>query len=232
MTQDQKATQHPDAARDDRADSDEQSAEPGSRWDTRDGRYALRLAGLQLVRWKDALGVQAPYRWNLRRLRPGFTLDVGCGLGRSLKHLDGQGVGVDHNPHMVQVARSRGFRAFTPTEFWASDYCRPGRFDTLLLAHVVEHMTEQEAASLLQTYVPLLKADGQAILITPQERGYRSDTTHVRFMDFDALRAIVLRAGLVPVREYSFPFPRLFGRVFKYNEFVSVSRNLSAAKMP
>jgi hypothetical protein len=30
--------------------------------------------------------------------------------------------------------------------------------------------------------------------------------------------------GLRPVRDFSFPFPRPFGRVFVYNEFVSVSR--------
>src|SRR5688572_17246409 len=168
MTQGKKPTPRPEAAR-----------------DTRDSQYAVRLAGLQLVRWKDALGVQAPYRWNLRRLKPGFTLDIGCGLGRNLKHLDGHGVGVDHNAQMVEVARSRGLRAFTPEDFRTTDYCMPGRFDTLLLAHVVEHMTEEEAASLLTTYLPFLKADGQVILIAPQERGYRSDATHVQFMDFE-----------------------------------------------
>jgi len=196
---------------------------PNSRPDTRDDAYAVRLAKLQLVRWKDFLGVQAPYRWNLRRLKPGFTLDIGCGLGRNLKHLDGNGIGVDHNPHMVQVARSRGFQAFTPDEFRGTSYYKPNAFDCLLLSHVLEHMTEQEGVSLLLTYVPLLKAQGQVILMTPQESGYRSDATHVQFIDFDTLRSIAQSAGLTVVREFSFPLPRWFGTLFKYNEFVSVS---------
>jgi len=195
----------------------------GSRPDTRGDAYAVRLAKLQLVRWKDLLGVQAPYRWNLRRLKPGFTLDIGCGLGRNLKHLDGNGIGVDHNPHMVQVARSRGFQAFTPDEFRETKYSKPNGFDCLLLAHVLEHMTEEEAVSLLLTYLPLLKAQGQVIIMTPQERGYRSDATHVQFVDFDTLRSMARRAGLTVVREFSFPMPRWFGTLFKYNEFVSIS---------
>ena len=47
--------------------------------------------------WKRWVDVQAPYRWNLRGLRLGFTLDVGCGIGRNLVTFDGHGVGIDHN---------------------------------------------------------------------------------------------------------------------------------------
>src|SRR5439155_25078118 len=80
-------------------------------------QYADRLVSLQTARWKRWLDVQAPFRWNLRRLRPGFTLDIGCGIGRNLLHLGGQGVGVDTNEHCVRVARARGLIAFTPEEF-------------------------------------------------------------------------------------------------------------------
>ena len=61
------------------------------------------------------------------------------------------------------------------------------------------------------------------IFITPQERGYRSDPTHVRFLDFEDLREAAGETGLALVRESSFPFPRFAGRWFAYNEFVSVS---------
>ena len=56
--------------------------------------YADRLKA-RLVWWKRALDVQAPYRWNLRRLKPGFMLDVGCGLGRNLELVLGVCVVVD-----------------------------------------------------------------------------------------------------------------------------------------
>ena len=82
---------------------------------TEGAAYADRLERLETVWWKRALDVQRPYRWNLRRLDPGFTLDIGCGLGRNLSHLDGNGVGVDHNPDSVAIARSRGSPCSRPT---------------------------------------------------------------------------------------------------------------------
>ncbi len=189
---------------------------------TRDAGYAARLLSLETVWWKRWFDVQAPYRWNLRRLRPGFVLDVGCGLGRNLAHLGGQGVGVDHNPHSVEIARARGFRAFTPDEFERCEFRRPATFDTLLFAHVAEHMSLEQAVDLLAGYLPWVKESGRAILISPQEAGHRSDPTHVEFMDFARLDALALGAGLRPTRRFSFPLPRLFGRVFRHNEFVVV----------
>src|SRR5207247_11057189 len=78
---------------------------------TRGEDYADRLIGLQMARWKRWLDVQAPFRWNLRRLDPGFTLDIGCGIGRNLLHLRGHSVGVDTNEHCVRTARARGLVA-------------------------------------------------------------------------------------------------------------------------
>lgn len=191
---------------------------------TEGAEYADRLARLETVWWKRALDVQRPYRWNLRRLDPGFTLDIGCGLGRNLSHLDGFGVGVDHNPESVAIARSRGLTVFTPDEFAASEYAAPGRFDSLLCAHVVEHMPIDVAVELLRPYLASVRAGGKVIIITPQERGFRSDPTHVEFTDFDALRALADRLDLAMESARSFPLPRAAGRAFTYNEFVVVAR--------
>ena len=192
--------------------------------DARDREYTERLVRLQRVRWKRCLDVQAPYRWNLRRLRPGFTLEIGCGIGRNLEHLRGAAVGLELNRHSVAVARERGLRAFTPTEFAGSQWARQDRFDSLLLSHVAEHMRRAELLDLLREHLPFVRPAGQVILITPQERGFASDPTHVEFVDFAALREVAHALELRPEREYSFPFPRAFGRLFIYNEFVSVSR--------
>jgi SAM-dependent methyltransferase len=186
--------------------------------------YAERLIRLQTARWKRWLNVQALFRWNIRRLAPGFTLEIGCGIGRNLLHL-GRGVGVDSNEHCVRAAKGRGLTVFTPAEFWrAQAYNRPGRFDTILMAHVAEHMAEDQAVALLQEYVELLRAGGRLILISPQEAGFRSDPTHVELMDFDRLIRISDRLGFRHERAFSFPFPRWVGRVFPFNEFVVVSR--------
>ena len=125
----------------------------------------------------------------------------------------------------MRAARERGLTAFTPSEFLRSaDYNRPDRFDTLLLAHVAEHMTEDQVVALLREYEALLRPEGRLILISPQEAGFRSDATHVELMDFARLARISDRLGFQPERAFSFPFPRWVGRLFTYNEFVVVSR--------
>lgn len=186
--------------------------------------YAERLKNLEQARWKRLLDVQAPYRWNIRRLDLGRTLDVGCGLGRNLAHLGGAGVGVDHNAASVAVARERGLQAYTSEEFLAGPHAREGAFDSLLAAHVVEHMSEEDAVGLLSTYLPFVRKGGKVVLITPQERGYATDATHVRFCGFTEVAALCATLGLTVARQYSFPFPRPVGRVFAYNEFVTLAR--------
>lgn len=191
---------------------------------TAGAEYAARLAALENARWRRILGVQAPYRWNIRRLNLGRVLDVGCGLGRNLAHLDGNGVGVDHNADSIAIARARGLTAFTSAEFPQSEYAVPGAFDSMLMAHVVEHLDPGYAVELVRTYLPYVKQGGQVAFITPQERGYASDSTHIAFTDFDGLRRLCEKTGLAPQRQYSFPLPRAAGRVFTYNEFVLVAR--------
>ncbi len=184
---------------------------------TDEARYSERILRNESVWWKRLLDVQRPYRAHLRHLRLGLVLEVGCGVGRNLRHLGpGAAVGVDTNRQAVEIARSRGTLAFTPAT--------PGRFDSLLLSHVVEHMTLPEAASLLRDYLDLVHAGGTVVVITPQEAGFRSDPTHVEFMDFEKVDCVLRDAGVEPVRRYSFPLPRFTGKIFKYNEFVSIGR--------
>lgn len=185
--------------------------------------YTERLQRVGGARWKQWLNVQAPYRWHIRRLRLGHTLDVGCGLGRNLAHLGGDGVGVDHNPSSVRYARARGLRAYTVDEFLASEHARPGRFDALLAAHLVEHLSAADAHEVVSMYLPYVRDGGRVVLITPQERGYASDATHVRFVGFAEAAALADGMGLRVRRQYSFPLPRLTGKVFTYNEFVTVA---------
>ncbi|UWE13621.1 class I SAM-dependent methyltransferase [Actinacidiphila bryophytorum] len=183
--------------------------------DTASPDYTARLLARRL------LPTQAPYRWNLRRLRLGRVLDVGCGVGRNLRHCAPGSVGVDHNAHSVAAARARGLTAYTPEEFAATDSV-PGSFDSLLCAHVLEHLDAAKAAALLATYLPYVRPGGRAVLITPQEAGFASDATHVRFVGFAELEEEARAAGLQVRRAYSFPLPRAAGRLFRHNEFVLV----------
>lgn len=190
---------------------------------TQKAYYTNVLFNKQLVWWKRLLDVQAPYRWNLNRLKPGFSLEIGCGIGRNLVHLRGKGIGIDHNLHSVEIARRRGIAAFTPDEFKTTTFNKPQSFDCLLLSHVAEHMNLSQIVDLLRNYVGLLKIGGRLIIITPQEAGFKRDSTHIEFMDFTKIRKVVEQIGFSVLKEYSFPFPRIFGRLFTYNEFVSIS---------
>ena len=187
---------------------------------TRDPQYAARLATLERAWWKKV--VPDPYRWFLRRQRLGFVLDVGCGIGRGLRYLDGNGVGIDHSEAAVATCRQQGFTACTPDEFDRSGHARPGRFDALVCSHVLEHLSVDDEHALLATYLPYVRAGGRVVLITPQQRGYASDATHVRFVDDHALADVATRFGLTGAPR-SFPLPRWFGRAFTYNEFVLVA---------
>lgn len=180
--------------------------------------YARRLERAQRVWWKRVVPVQLPYRWNLHRQHLGTTLDVGCGLGRNLAYLPKGSVGVDHNPRAIEIARSRGLDALTVEEFELRASQEHGRFDSILLAHIVEHLSPADAEALLADYLPYLKPGGKVFMVCPQERGYNSDPTHVWFAQGHDLEALSRRVGLVPVKSFSFPFPRSLGRVFIYNE--------------
>jgi 2-polyprenyl-3-methyl-5-hydroxy-6-metoxy-1,4-benzoquinol methylase len=186
--------------------------------------YTERLKRLSNSRWKNVLSVQAPYRWNLRRLEPERVLDVGCGIGRNLLHLNGNGVGVDTSRASVDVAKSRGCVAYAVEDFAASEDAVARAFDSLLFAHVLEHMSLGDASNLVREYLPYIRPSGQVIVIVPQEAGYASDSTHVNFLEASDIADLMDGCGLAEIRDYSFPFPRAFGRVFRYNETVVVGR--------
>ena len=193
---------------------------------TADREYTDRLEQETGKRWKRLLGVQAPYRRHIRSVVEGRVLDIGCGIGRNLQHLDGHGVGVDINPHSIEVARQAGLTAHTSQEFATSRDAVPGAYDSLLLAHILEHMTPGEASVLLGDYLPYLRSGGRVVIIVPQEAGFRSDSTHVTFLGLEEIASIEAAHRLSSERGYSFPLPRFAGRVFTHNETVALSRKI------
>jgi SAM-dependent methyltransferase len=141
--------------------------------DTREDAYAARLQRIQLAPWKAGLRRFDPYGTYLRSLRPGRTLEIGCGIGRNLAFLAPNVVGIDHNPTSVQTCRARGLPAYEPGQLDP----KVANFDTLLLSHVLEHMRLPDAADLIREYLPRLKPAGRVVIITPQERGQSGDPT-------------------------------------------------------
>lgn len=192
---------------------------------TADESYAERLNRLQNKRWKKILNVQLPWKLRMKRLRLGRVLDVGCGNGRNLHYLDPGSVGVDHNAYSIRTARESGVEAYTVDEFFANpEVSAPERYDSLLAAHLIEHLTPEESRTIMGSYLPMLKSGGRVVFICPQERGYASDPTHVQFADFEVLERLCADLGLTVESTRSFPFPRFAGKPFIYNEFHVVAR--------
>ena len=191
---------------------------------TAEEQYAERLNELQNKRWKKVLNVQLPWKMHMRRLDLGRVLDVGCGNGRNLQYVEAGSVGVDHNASLVASARGSGVLAYTVDEFFADPaLAAPESFDSILLAHVIEHLQPDEAREVIRSYLPFLRPGGRLVWITPQERGYASDYTHVVFADHEVLSVLATDLGLSIVKTYSFPFPRALGKLFIYNEFVMIA---------
>jgi 2-polyprenyl-3-methyl-5-hydroxy-6-metoxy-1,4-benzoquinol methylase len=192
-----------------------------------DSEYAEKLLASQNRWWKRLLNVQWPYRAFLKSLHLGLTLDVGCGVGRNLKNLGSNVVGVDTDETAIRIAKERGFDAFTVPDFERSKWAREGLFDSLLFSHVLEHMEREAATETVKFYLPFLRKQGKVVLITPQERGFKADPTHKTFMRFADLVEIFEALKLTVERKHAFPFPHFAGRFFTYNEFVVTGRKLS-----
>ncbi|HBM15198.1 MAG TPA: methyltransferase type 11 [Lentisphaeria bacterium] len=180
--------------------------------------YTKRLFINQNKWWKRLLCVQMPYALNLKRLKLGFFLDIGCGIGRNLINLNGNGIGIDHNKDSIEICRKHNLMAFTVNEFLSSEYAKKSIFDSILISHVLEHLTEDESLILLSDYLPCLKENGKVIIIVPQEAGFKSDPTHKTFIEKNGLLNITCKHNLKLLKTYSFPFPRFIGKIFKYNE--------------
>ncbi|MFT3853034.1 MAG: hypothetical protein QM733_09880 [Ilumatobacteraceae bacterium] len=85
---------------------------------------------------------------------------------------------------------------------------------------MLEHLDTDTGRALLDTWLPRLRPGGRVVLICPQERGFASDATHVRFLDAADLVAMCRDAGLLSIAARSFPLPRWCGGTFVYNETV------------
>lgn len=171
---------------------------------------------------KKIIDVQLPYRLNLIRLKMGVTLDVGCGTGRNLVNLVEGSLGVDHNKYSIEIAKKNGNQAVTVSEFKKVKNKYINHFDSMLVAHVLEHVSIDQAKEIINYYIPCVK--NKIVIICPQEKGFKKDITHVNFLNEKDINNILLDCGLKIIKNYSFPLPKFFGKIFTYNETVVVAK--------
>lgn len=133
----------------------------------------------------------------------GTALDIGCGIGDMLAFRPGT-VGVDVNAHTVEYCRQRGFEA----HLMQPDVLpfESGKFDSVLLDNVLEHIAQPEA--LLQDVRRVMVLDGRLLVGVPGIRGWESDTDHKVFYDEEKLQECIERNGFTHVKTIHAPLWR------------------------
>jgi SAM-dependent methyltransferase len=191
---------------------------------TQNDNYAARLIRLQSVKWKEMLRPFDPYGWQTKLICKGNVLEVGSGIGRNLRSLRGRSLGIDHNESAVVFANKKGLKSLTSEQFFSQSENWTQKFDTLLLSHVLEHIDQETQDQIFVQYLPYLKPKARVVIICPQEVGFDSDSTHIRWVDENLLVNLLISLRCSNIRVSSFPFPRPFGKKFVYNQFVAVGQ--------
>ena len=161
----------------------------------------------------------------LRGQPPLAVLDVGAASGYLAQPLAEQGhqvVGIENDAAAAVEAR-RHCREFIVGDLEQLDLAPyAGRFDRILLADVIEHLRDPDAA--LRKLADCLRPGGQVILCVPnvanlvmrlwlltgrftyQKRGIL-DRTHLRFFTLESAQELVREAGLRVAAIHSTPVP-------------------------
>jgi SAM-dependent methyltransferase len=165
------------------------------------------------------------YLRNILRDVRGATIDFGCGAGQLLAQLPTGSVGLEVNPHLIKELILAGFdvRQATGamTDFDLGQF-EPGRYETLVISHVLEHLADPIAAvTRLLAAAERLRV-GRIIVIVPGAKGFASDRTHLTFINRDYLELHVSRGGIATYRQTRlsyFPGPwEWVGKYFVFHE--------------
>ncbi len=188
---------------------------------TDNNQYAERLVSLQTAWWKETFFFLNPYLVSVRLVTKGKVLEVGSGIGRNLRVLRRGSLGVDHNIFAVEFAKNRGLNSLSVIDFFKEPKRAQRDFDTLLLSHVLEHVDYETQEKIFYQYIPHLKSDAKIVLICPQEAGFNSDPTHIRWIDENTLKKVLESLECEKIKINSFPLPRWAGKRFTYNQTVA-----------
>ncbi len=151
---------------------------------------------------------------------PGRVIDIGCGRGEMLSLLEAAGqdaLGVDLDPDMVEVCRSRGLDAVVDDGIHFLSRVADDSLKGIFCAQVVEHLITPELEQLIVLAHEKLHREGVLVIETINPRSsyalgnhFYADTSHVRPVHPETLRFICQQVGFVSVElEERSPHPLL-----------------------
>ena len=146
----------------------------------------------------------------------GYVLDIGCGLAPYLARYTDISLGIDACEANVGVCRRKGIQTI-----WAdvNAFVQEKAFDTVLLAHVLEHLSEPNRA--LENAYLSTKIGGRIIVIVPGLVsflvGLNNLVGHKQFINEQYVDYYLLRKGCRKLKSYTFP-PFGFPYFSKYQE--------------
>jgi len=108
-------------------------------------------------------------------------LDIGCGYGRNMDRLSEGGfqnvTGIDINPEIVEANKARGLKCIGVGDL--NDGI--GKFDLMLMSHVVEHFSPFDLKNFIDGYLEFLVPNGFLVIATPLMSEYfYDDFDHVK----------------------------------------------------
>lgn len=159
-----------------------------------------------------------------RHLGTGPLLDFGCGTGWLLRRLVTRGPadGLEAHDHPATAAA-----ALVPsaTVFNHLDEIASDQYDGIVSIHVVEHLTDDELADVLEGWRRVLRPSGRALVVTPDRdgRAHRlkgdrwiafTDPTHINLKSHTAWSALFAQHGFAVEQKaadglWDFPYGRL-----------------------
>ena len=155
-----------------------------SKPDTYDSGYAA----MQIRRSRNPIRrlIRLLYLKDILRYVSGPALDFGCGAGDLLALLPPGSKGLEINPSAVEYCKSRGLNAelYDPlSDQYQMLGLDEGRYSSILLTHVVEHLDHPEVA--LHGLFAACRRLGipRIVLTVPCSKGFRFDPTHRTFVD-------------------------------------------------
>ncbi len=140
----------------------------------------------------------------VRELR-GYMLDVGCGLGLTLREYHGKSLGIDANAGNIKSCKKAGLNVIKAD---ANTFVNENTFDSILLANVLEHFQTPDKV-LRNTYLSV-KSGGRIVIVVPCFHScmikFNPLIGHKWFISQDYVDYYLLGWGCKRIKSYTFPF--------------------------